>query len=176
MGEETKKRMTISIMGVDYQILTDDDPQRVGMIATFVNKLIRETKQSAPYISNMSAAILAALNLSEELYRIKDELEAYKERDAEYQVLINYKDKLTEAMQEIEENEVKNKVLQNRIERVEMENEEITELLDEYKTKFNTLRTEYEMNKRTMTELQNKLLENQIELVKVRKSLLNFED
>ena len=176
MGDESRKRMTSNIMGVDYQILTDDDAQRVNMIASFVNKLIRETKQSAPYISNMSAAILAALNLSEELYRIKDELESYKEQDAEYHVLINYKDKLTDAMQEIEENETKNKVLQNRIERVEMENDELTELLEEYKSKFNTLRTEYEMNKRTMNELQNKLLENQIELVKVRKTLLNFED
>ena len=161
MGDESRKRMTINIMGVDYQLLTDDDAQRVNMIASFVNKLIRETKQSAPYISNMSAAILAALNLSEELYRIKDELESYKEQDAEYHVLINYKDKLTDAMQEIEENETKNKVLQNRIERVEMENDELTELLEEYKSKFNTLRTEYEMNKRTMNELQNKLLENQ---------------
>ncbi len=176
MGDESRKRMTINIMGVDYQILTDDDAQRVNMIASFVNKLIRETKQSAPYISNMSAAILAALNLSEELYRIKDELEYYKEQDAEYHVLMNYKDKLTDAMLEIEENETKNKVLQNRIERVEMENDELTELLEEYKSKFNTLRTEYEMNKRTMNELQNKLLENQIELVKVRKTLLNFDD
>lgn len=29
MGDESRKRMTINIMGVDYQILTDDDAQRV---------------------------------------------------------------------------------------------------------------------------------------------------
>ncbi len=176
MSDKPKHKMTISILGVDYQVITDDDAQRVKMIASFVDKLIKETKQAAPFITNMSAAVLAALNLSEELYRIKDELEIYKERETEYQVLLSYKDKLTEALSELEENENKNHILQTRYERIELENDELSELLDEYKDKFNALRTEYELNKRTLAELQNKLLENQIELVKVRKSLLNFED
>lgn len=176
MSDKVKHRMTINILGIDYQVLTDDEPDRVAMIASFVDQLIRETKRSVPYITNMSASILAALNLSEELYRIKDELELYKEKETEFQVLINYKDKLTEALKELEENETKNNVLQNRIERIEIENDELNELLDEYKEKFNALRTEYELNKRSMSEMQNKLLESQIELVKVRKTLLNFDD
>ncbi len=176
MSDKVKHRMTINILGIDYQVLTDDEPDRVAMIASFVDQLIRETKRSVPYITNMSASILAALNLSEELYRIKDELERYKEKETEFQVLINYKDKLTEALKELEENDTKNNVLQNRIERVELENDELNELLDEYKEKFNALRTEYELNKRSMSEMQNKLLESQIELVKVRKTLLNFDD
>ena len=176
MSDKVKHKMTINILGIDYQVLTDDEPDRVAMIASFVDKLIRETKRSVPYITNMSASILAALNLSEELYRIKDELELYKEKETEFQVLINYKDKLTDALKELEENETKNNVLQNRIERIELENDELNELLDEYKEKFNALRTEYELNKRSMSEMQNKLLESQIELVKVRKTLLNFDD
>ena len=176
MSDKVKHRMTINILGIDYQVLTDDEPDRVAMIASFVDQLIRETKQSVPYITNMSASILAALNLSEELYRIKDELELYKEKETEFQVLINYKDKLTDALKELEENDTKNNVLQNRIERIELENDELNELLDEYKEKFNALRTEYELNKRSMSEMQNKLLESQIELVKVRKTLLNFDD
>ena len=176
MSDKVKHRMTINILGIDYQVLTDDEPDRVAMIASFVDQLIRETKRTVPYITNMSASILAALNLSEELYRIKDELELYKEKETEFQVLINYKDKLTDALKELEENETKNNVLQNRIERIELENDELNELLDEYKEKFNALRTEYELNKRSMSEMQNKLLESQIELVKVRKTLLNFDD
>ena len=176
MSDKVKHRMKINILGIDYQVLTDDEPDRVAMIASFVDQLIRETKRSVPYITNMSASILAALNLSEELYRIKDELELYKEKETEFQVLINYKDKLTEALKELEENETKNNILQNRIERIELENDELNELLDEYKEKFNALRTEYELNKRSMSEMQNKLLESQIELVKVRKTLLNFDD
>ena len=176
MSDKVKHRMTINILDIDYQVLTDDEPDRVAMIASFVDQLIRETKRTVPYITNMSASILAALNLSEELYRIKDELELYKEKETEFQVLINYKDKLTDALKELEENETKNNVLQNRIERIELENDELNELLDEYKEKFNALRTEYELNKRSMSEMQNKLLESQIELVKVRKTLLNFDD
>jgi cell division protein ZapA (FtsZ GTPase activity inhibitor) len=109
MAGLNKRKMTINIMGVDYQVITDDDEDRVKMIASFVDKLIKETKQSAPYITSMSAAVLAMLNLSEELYRIKDELEEHREQAAEYQMLIGYKEKLTGALGELEENETKNK-------------------------------------------------------------------
>lgn len=176
MSDSTKQRTTINIMGVDYQVIAEDDPKRVMMIASFVDKLIKETKSSAPFMTNMSATVLSALNLSEELYRIKDELEQAREKELEYQLLSSYKDKLTDALNEIENNESKNKVLQNRLERAELENDELNEMLDEYKEKFSALRAEYELNKRTLTDLQNKFLENQIELVKARKTLLDFND
>ncbi len=176
MSDSTKQRTTINIMGVDYQVIAEDDPKRVMMIASFVDKLIKKTKSSAPFMTNMSATVLSALNLSEELYRIKDELEQAREKELEYQLLSSYKDKLTDALNEIENNESKNKVLQNRLERAELENDELNEMLDEYKEKFSALRAEYELNKRTLTDLQNKFLENQIELVKARKTLLDFND
>lgn len=176
MSNSTKQRTTINIMGVDYHVIAEDDPKRVKMIASFVDKLIKETKSSAPFMTNMSATVLSALNLSEELYRIKDELEQAREKEIEYELLTSYKDKLTTAMSEIESNEAKNNVLQSRLERAMLENEELNEMLDEYKEKFNSLRAEYEINKRTLTDLQNKFLENQIELVKARKTLLDFND
>lgn len=176
MNEKAKIKMTINIMGVDYQVITDDDPNRVKMIADFVDTLIKETKKTSPYMTNMSAAVLSALNLSEELYRIKDDFEEIKEKEQEYQMLIIYKDKLTDAMEELEDNETKNKIMKSRMERLEIENNELNELMEEYKDKFNALRTEYELNKRTVSDLQNKLLENQLELVKARKNLLDFNE
>jgi predicted nuclease with TOPRIM domain len=79
-------------------------------------------------------------------------------------------------MEELEDNETKNKIMKSRLERLESENNELNELMEEYKDKFNTLRTEYELSKRTVSELQNKLLENQLELVKARKNLLDFNE
>jgi cell division protein ZapA (FtsZ GTPase activity inhibitor) len=45
MNDKAKTKMTINIMGVDYQVITDDDPNRVKMIADFVDTLIKETKR-----------------------------------------------------------------------------------------------------------------------------------
>jgi cell division protein ZapA len=127
-------------------------------------------------MTNTSATVLSALNLSEELFRIKDDVEELKEKEQEYHMLMSYKDKLTDAMEELEDNETKNKIMKSRLERLETENNELNELMEEYKDKFNTLRTEYELSKRTVSELQNKLLENQLELVKARKNLLDFNE
>jgi cell division protein ZapA len=176
MNDKAKTKMTINIMGVDYQVITDDDPNRVKMIADFVDTLIKETKKTSPYMTNTSATVLSALNLSEELFRIKDDVEELKEKEQEYHMLMAYKDKLTDAMEELEDNETKNKIMKSRLERLESENNELNELMEEYKDKFNTLRTEYELSKRTVSELQNKLLENQLELVKARKNLLDFNE
>ncbi len=176
MNDKSKTKMTINIMGVDYQVITDDDPNRVKMIADFVDTLIKETKKTSVYMTNMSATVLSALNLSEELFRIKDDFEELKEKEQEYHMLMTYKDKLTDAMEELEDNETKNKIMKGRLERLEIENSELNELMEEYKDKFNTLRTEYELSKRTVSDLQNKLLENQLELVKARKNLLDFNE
>ena len=137
MGDFTKSRLTINIMGIDYQVITDDDPKRVHMIADFVDTLIRETKKTSPYMTNLSATVLSALNLSEELYRIKDDFEELKEKESEYQMLLSYKDKLTDAMEELEDNETKNKIMKSKMERLEVENNELNELIEEYKDKFN---------------------------------------
>ena len=176
MADNTKQKTTINILGVDYQVITDDDPKRVNMIASFVDKLIKETKKSAPYMTNMSAAILSALNLSEELYRIKDEYESVRDKIGETELIEEYKKRLNESLDEIESNENKQRILVSKIERLELENDELNESLDDYKQKFNSLRAEYEITKRSLVEMQNKLLENQIELVKARKSLLDINE
>ena len=176
MADNSKHKTAINIMGIDYQVITDDDSKRVKMIASFVDKLMKETKKSAPYMTNMSASVLSALNLSEELYRLKDEYEAVKEQAESNRALDEYKRRLEEALDEIESNESKLKMLAAKAERLEMENDELSENIEDYKQKYNALRAEYEINKRSLTDLQNKLLENQIELVKARKSLLDINE
>ena len=73
--------------------------------------------------------------------------------------------------------EVYGKQRESRIyERLISEYSLIAPMTDEYKDKYNALRTEYELNKRTLNDLQSKFLENQIELVKVKKSLIDVQE
>lgn len=168
--------MTIRILDTDYQILTDDNEARVQEIANLVDNMVRQTKAAAPYMNNLSAAILTSLNLSEELHKARDELALLRERDSDYQTLYSYKDKLKSVMQQLSENDSKTLGLQIRMDQMQSECNELTILLNEYKEKYNAVRAENEMNKKAVAELENKLLENQIELVKARKSLLDFGD
>ena len=172
-----KRKTSINIMGIDYQVITDNSPDKVETIVEFVNNTMKETKNSMPYMTTMSAAVLTSLNLSEQLYSIKEELEKAKLIvNQEDPVSEEYKEKLQLALNELETYETKQKMLNSKIDRLESENEELTEDLNDYKQKYNALRTEYELNKRSLVDMQNKLLENQIELVKARKSLLDIND
>ncbi|MCL1803208.1 MAG: cell division protein ZapA [Eubacteriaceae bacterium] len=171
-----KRQISISILDTDYQILTDDSESRVNEIAGFVDKKIRQTKAAAPHMTNLSAAILAALNLSEELFKAKDEAVLLREREDDLQALFSYKDKLKTVMQQLSENDSLAAGQQQKIDKLQTENNELIIMLNEYKEKYNSVRAENEINKRSVSELENKLLENQIELVKARKTLLDFGD
>ena len=170
-----KRKVTGNILGSPISVLTDDDPERVDNVASFVDSMVKQIKAANPFINNFSAAVLALLNVSDELLTTKDELEGLRSKVDEegYQIMLNYKDRLSTAMSEIEENEEKIKTLETRLERMELENRELTGLIEEYRNKFNSLRNEFEQNKRSLAEMQNKLIESQIELVQTRKSLLD---
>jgi len=170
-----KRKVTVSILGSPISVLTDDDPERVDSVASFVDNMIKQIKTANPFINNFNAAVLAMLNISDELLTTKEELEGFRTKVDEegYQIMLNYKDRLSTAMEEIEKNEEKIKTLESRLERMELENRELTSLIEEYRNKFNSLRSEFEMNKRSLADMQNKLIESQIELVQTRKSLLD---
>ncbi|NLW70610.1 MAG: cell division protein ZapA [Eubacteriaceae bacterium] len=171
-----KQKITVNIMGVDYQIVTDDDPTRVQRIATLTDKLIKDTKGASPLLTNTGAAVLSALNLCEELFRCREEMAAFREKEELYEKNQKSYTQLTEALRRLDEEESVNKILQSRLDKAVLELNDTNDMLEEYKDKFNALRTEYELNKRTLSELQSKFLENQIELVKARKTLLDFDD
>ena len=174
--EGVKNKVKVNILGGEYNILTDEDESRVQAIAAFVDKQITDTKAMSPQMTTMNAAILALLNLSEELYATKSELDEYKKKEDELDKSADAAKELESLKQELAANDSKVKSLKTRAEKLLVENGELNDMLDEYKDKFNALRTEYELNKRTLSDLQNKFLENQIELVKARKTLLDFND
>ena len=175
MDIKEKRKVTVNILGNPISVLTDDDPERVDNIASFVDSMLRQVKSANPFINNFNASVLALLNVSDELITTRGELEDVRSKvdDEGYRAMLNYKDRLSTAMTEIEKNEEKIQSLETRLERMELENRELTSLIEEYRNKFNSLRSEFEQNKRTLAEMQNKLIESQIELVQTRKSLLD---
>ncbi|MBR5996397.1 MAG: cell division protein ZapA [Eubacteriaceae bacterium] len=173
---DDRQRVTVNILGVDYQIISDDDPERVQKIASITDKLIKDTKLASPMLSTMGAAVLSALNLCEELYRAKEQVNSYRVKEDLYTDSEMTQQKLDRALARIDEEESINAILQSKYDKMADELADTQDMLDEYKDKFTALRTEYELNKRTLTELQSKFLENQIELVKARKTLLDFDD
>ncbi len=66
-----KKRYNIKILGQELSVLSDAEDEHVANIVQFVNERIEEVLKSTNSLKNLDVAILAALNISEELLKLK---------------------------------------------------------------------------------------------------------
>jgi cell division protein ZapA len=66
-----KKSYDIRIFGQELSVLSDAEDENVANVVEFVNKKMEEVLQSAGNLKTLDVAILAALNISEELLKLK---------------------------------------------------------------------------------------------------------
>ena len=72
MNDE-KKSIRVEISGNEYFIKADEktDPDYIKIVANHVDEKMREISQASSIISSTKIAILAALNITDELFRLK---------------------------------------------------------------------------------------------------------
>ncbi len=68
----------VEIFGQEYKIKGVGNPQYIQQIAGYVDKKMREIAHSSGIMSQSRIAILAALNITDELYQERDERERAK--------------------------------------------------------------------------------------------------
>ena len=71
----TEKSSTekVEIFGQEYKIKGAGDPEYIHMIAGYVDSKMREIAHSSGIMSQSRIAILAALNIADELHQERDE-------------------------------------------------------------------------------------------------------
>lgn len=61
--------MKVTIFGREYSILSDVDPDYIIKAASYLDSRMREVAENFPNISENRVAVLAALNITDELFR-----------------------------------------------------------------------------------------------------------
>lgn len=74
--EEEGKKVAVNIFGNKYTIKGEGNPEYIQELAQFVDKKMQEIVQFTSTISSYKVAILAALNIADEFYKVKTESEA----------------------------------------------------------------------------------------------------
>lgn len=64
-----KHSTRVTICGEDYTIKSDTPAEHTRAVAAYVDKAIREVMSSAAVVESHKAAILAALSITDELFR-----------------------------------------------------------------------------------------------------------
>lgn len=74
----TERVIPVEVQGQRYPIRTALEPEYVQRLAVFVDEKIRAAADSAPTGDSLRLAVLAALNIADELFRVR---EASRTRD-----------------------------------------------------------------------------------------------
>ena len=64
-------QLRVSIFGAEYVLKADENEEYVKKIANYVDQKMREIDRSQAIDSNLKIAILAALNIADELFQDK---------------------------------------------------------------------------------------------------------
>lgn len=65
----------VYILGQKYIVKGDATEEHIKKLAAYINEKLKEVYDSSPNITPVKASILAALNIADELHRLKDEQE-----------------------------------------------------------------------------------------------------
>jgi cell division protein ZapA len=64
----------VEIFGQDYAVRGGDDPAYVEKLAAFVDDRMKEISQTSGAVDTLRIAVLAALNVADECFRLREEL------------------------------------------------------------------------------------------------------
>jgi len=64
-----KARVKVTIFDREYQIVSGVDPDYITKAAAYLDKKMREVAENFPGVSENRVAVLAALNITDELFR-----------------------------------------------------------------------------------------------------------
>lgn len=67
-----KRRMTVTVAGRPYTLVSSDPPEHVKRVATYVDRELSETA-AATNLPSAQAAVLTCFRLAEDLLRAQDE-------------------------------------------------------------------------------------------------------
>jgi len=68
---------TVKIFGKDYPIASDQNPEYIQRLAEFVDKKMNEIAEGGDSLSTARVAVLACLNIADDLMRTKNEKDRF---------------------------------------------------------------------------------------------------
>lgn len=113
--EEKMVKTTIRLLGNDYDITSCDSEEYIHRVAFYVDKKLTEISNRNTRLSTNMAAVLASVNIADELFKLREEMESVSAEN----------EKVTEKMSEIkQESELvkrDNEILRQEIQRLKIE-------------------------------------------------------
>jgi cell division protein ZapA len=186
--------VTVKINGIEYNLKGEEREEYLHKVAAYVDKKLKNIMSNNSRLSTSSAAVLTAVNAVDDLFKFNEEYSGVQSRLQELEnnekLLMEQLDTLkTQLQHQVKCNEELSERFKSRQgeELIKSKDEEIERLKKELsvfqetaqkqlkennsmKSQIKELKFELVSSKYKIIDLQNKLLENQIDLAKVKRS------
>jgi cell division protein ZapA len=164
-----KNRVEVKILGQEYKLVSDDTREYMQSLANYVDDRMLEIAESNKKLSTAMTAVLTALNIADDYYKLKLENDTLKKRmtnplfdvDNTKQKLVNFNSELEKRNKEYEE-------MISKVEELLESSSVYEEELDSLKEKLNILSYELDDKEKRIQQSDHtiKNLENQLTDVK----------
>ena len=164
-----KNRVEVKILGQEYKLVSDDTREYMQSLANYVDDRMLEIAESNKKLSTAMTAVLTALNIADDYYKLKLENDTLKKRMSNPMFDVdNTKEKLVSFNRELDK---RNKEYESMISKVEelLESSSVyEEELEALKEKLNILSYELDHKEKRIRESDYtiKNLENQLSEIK----------
>ncbi|MEE8348142.1 MAG: cell division protein ZapA [Acidobacteriota bacterium] len=79
MGEDSNQVTAVKIYNQTYQVRSGGDPEYVKRLAKYVDETMTDVFEGTSSVDSIKVAVLAALNIADDYFSTKDELDHLEE-------------------------------------------------------------------------------------------------
>ncbi|MBU5590637.1 cell division protein ZapA [Clostridium sp. MSJ-4] len=186
--------ITVKINGIDYNLKGDESEEYLHKIANCVDKKLKSIMDNNKKLSVSSASILTSMNVVDDLFKsetklisltekierlenteidLKEQLEVLKKQLVHME---NYNNELQSKINSIESQKNNSGELKDELDKLKGQNKHLEENAkiylkenQELKAFNKELKFQLQSSKYKLIDMQHRLLENQIDLVKIKK-------
>ncbi|MBR4030519.1 MAG: cell division protein ZapA [Clostridia bacterium] len=112
---ENSTKTTIRLLGNEYTITSNDTEEYIHRVAFYVDKMLTEIYGRNNRLSTNMAAVLASVNIADELFKTKEKAEETEKYSNEIS------SKFSEKERQIEELKKDNEIMRQEIQRLKIE-------------------------------------------------------
>ena len=66
-----KRQLRIDVLGTSFVIQSEESPEHLAMLSSFVRERIEEVKARYAFADPLTVAVLAALNIADDLFKVR---------------------------------------------------------------------------------------------------------
>ncbi|NLJ77891.1 MAG: cell division protein ZapA [Tissierellia bacterium] len=167
-----KNRIDVFINGRNFTVVGNESSEYVYKLAAYVDGKIKEMTDKNDKLSGSMAAILAALNIADELHQTIQELSTLKKQTKtpveEYEMLIKQSEDAKEELSQLRAKYLRTK---EQLDSIRDQNRRLNSANEKNNQALKLKEKELYNGQNMIKKLQDKIFDNQIQLIETKKEL-----